>query len=325
MNPPRRRLLQGAAATLLGLPAVARAQEPFPSRPIRVTVPFPPGGTVDALARRLGAELAEPLRQPVVVDCRPGGSSLIGTDAVLKAPADGYNVLFTNTSIVQMPLLSRDADYVPLRDFRPLVMVCRSPVILAVPAAMGVSTLAQFLDHVRRHPDKTSYASSGYGSTGNVFGEELKRVAGLDSEHVSYPGDSRVLIDLTTNRVQWYMGTPLSLAPSAREGKLRLLAVTGTERLPLLPEVPTFTEAGLPGFEAVGWFGTFVRADVPAERAELLAGRIAAAVGTPGFSEFLRTNMMGQGGARNAEFGQEVAAIQTTWARMIRDNNIRIE
>lgn len=319
-----RRLLLSALPALAA-PAVARAEEPFPSRPVRMIVPFPPGGTVDSLARRLGADLGGALRQPVVVDCRPGGSSLIGTDAVLKAPSDGHTVLFTNTSIVQLPILSRDAAYDPIRDFRPLVMVCRSPVILSVPAALGVSTLAEFLDYVRSHPDRTSYASSGHGSTGNVFGEELKRIARLDSVHVSYPGDSRVLIDLTTNRVQWYMGTPLSLAPSAKEGKLRLLAVTGTERLPLLPGVPTFTEAGMPGFEAVGWFGTFARADVPPERAAMLTARIADAVRHPGFADFLRTNMMGQGGAGGAEFGREVAAIQATWSRMIRENDIRID
>lgn len=324
MSVSRRHVLL-SALPLLAAPAVTRAQGSFPSRPIRMIVPFPPGGTVDSLARRLSVDLAGPLGQPVVVDCRPGGSSLIGTDAVLKAPPDGHTVLFTNTSIVQLPILSRDATYDPMRDFRPLAMVCCSPVILSVPAALGVSTLADFIQYVRAHPDQTGYASSGHGSTGNVFGEELKRIARLDSVHVSYPGDSRVLIDLTTNRVQWYMGTPLSLAPSAKEGKLRLLAVTGTERLPLLPDVPTFTEAGMPGFEAVGWFGTFARSDVPPDRAHVLADRIAAIVRTPGFADFLQTNMMGQGGTQGEDFGQEVAAIQATWSRMIRENDIRID
>lgn len=212
----RRIALKTLAVTALATSGARAWSAGFPERPIRLVVPFPAGGTGDAIARAVSKELSPRLGQPVVVDNKPGGSTLLASRAVLSAPPDGYTLLLNNTSLVQQPILRGDAGYQALRDFTPLAAACEVPVVLAVPAGLNLHTVADFIAWVRTHPGSTSYASSGQGSTAHVIGEEFKRRYALDSVHVPYQGDAGMVVDLLAGRVQWTLGTPVLLAPPRR-------------------------------------------------------------------------------------------------------------
>lgn len=313
-----------AGGTLLAAWRSGAAQA-FPTRPVRLVVPFPPGGTGDAIARAVAKDLAPRLGQPVVIENKPGASTLLAVRAVLSAPHDGHTLLLNNTSLVQQPILRNDAGYVAMRDFAALAAACEVPVVLAVPAGIPVRTVAEFVAYVRAHPGSTSYASSGLGSTAHVIGEDFKRRHGLDSVHVPYPGDAALIGDLLTNRVQWTLGTPVLLAKQAAAGKLRLLAVTGTRRLSGLPEVPTFQQLGVEGFDVVGWFGFFAPAGVPAAVAERLGVELEASMQGAAYREFLDLAMMSPGRERGARFLASVQTLDDYWRRLITANHIRVE
>jgi tripartite-type tricarboxylate transporter receptor subunit TctC len=302
--------------------AVAQA---FPTRPVKLVVPFPPGGTGDAIARAVAKDLAPRLGQPVVVENKPGGSTLLATRAVLSAPHDGHTILLNNTSLVQQAILRSDAGYVPMQDFAALAAACEVPVVLAVPAEIPVTSVAEFVGWVRAHPGRTSYASTGMGSTAHVIGEDFKRRHGMDSTHVPYQGDAALIGDLLTSRVQWTLGTPVLLAKQAAQGKLRLLAVTGTRRVPGLPDVPTFQQVGEEGFDVVGWFGFFTPAAVPATITERLGVELEASMQGAGYRAFLDANMLAPGRERGARFLASVQALDAYWRRLIKTNGIRID
>lgn len=299
------------------------AEGTFPSKPMRIVVPFGAGGTTDAMSRRLAQELQARLGQPVITENRPGGGGGIGAMAALAPPQDGHTLLLTSTSLVQAPLLNKTASYDPLQDFTPLAMLCSSSVVVAVPVQLNVRTMKELIAYVKANPGRTSYGSAGIGTTGHVWSEELKRRHGLDTAHVPYSGDAKLVTDLLTNRVQWYIGTPSLLSVHADAGKLRLLAVTGHERIAFLPQVPTFAEAGLPGFETMGWFGVFVAAKAPAEVRQFLKQEVTRIVQTPEFSAFLTEIRMSQ--PLRSDFEPEVRKAQVNWTRLIRDNNVKAD
>jgi tripartite-type tricarboxylate transporter receptor subunit TctC len=321
----RRTALRTLTAAALAASGTRAWPAGFPERPVRLVVPFPAGGTGDAIARAVAKELAPRLGQPVVVDNKPGGSTLLATRAVLSAPPDGYTLLLNNTSLVQQPILRGDAGYQALRDFTPLAAACEVPVVLAVPAELALHTVTDFIAWVRAHPGRTSYASSGLGSTAHVIGEELKRRYALDSVHVPYQGDGGMLVDLLANRVQWTLGTPVLLGPQAAQGKLRLLAVTGTQRVPGLPQVPTFQQTGIEGFDVVGWFGFFAPARMAPAIAEQLGAELSAAMQATGYRQFLDVAMMAPGRERGAQFLASVKALDAYWRQLIAANAIRVE
>lgn len=321
----RRHSLKTLAASALAALGAGVCAAGFPERPVRLVVPFPPGGTGDAIARAVAKDLAPRLGQPVLVDNRPGGSTLLAARTVLAAPPDGYTVLLNNTSLVQQPILRNDAGYEALRDFTPLAAACDVPVVLALPAELNLATVTDCISWLRAHPGRTSYASSGLGSTAHVIGEEFKRRYGLDSVHVPYQGDAGMVVDLLANRVQWTLGTPVLLAPLAAQGKLRLLAVTGTQRVPGLPQVPTFQQAGIDGFDVIGWFGFFASARIPPAVAEQLGTALAAAMQGVGYRQFLEVAMMAPGSERGPQFLASVKTLDAYWRRLIAANNIRVE
>jgi tripartite-type tricarboxylate transporter receptor subunit TctC len=323
--PDRRSALKTVTAGAIAALHVRAFAARFPERPVRLVVPFPAGGTGDAIARAVAKDLAQRLRQPVVVDNKPGGSTLLATRAVLAAPADGYTILLNNTSLVQQPILRSDAGFEALRDFIPLASACEVPVVLAVPAGLNLHTVADFTAWVRANPGRTSYGSSGLGSTAHVIGEEFKRRYGLDSVHVPYQGDASMLVDLLANRVQWTLATPVLMAQQAAQGKVRLLAVTGTQRVPGLPQVPTFQQVGVAGFDVIGWFGFFAPARVPAAIAEQLGEELAAAMQGAGYRQFLDASMMAPGRERGADFLESVKTLDAYWRRLIAANAIRVE
>jgi tripartite-type tricarboxylate transporter receptor subunit TctC len=241
-------------------PALAQA---FPDKPVRVVVPFPPGGLVDTFARTLQPKLAETLGQQAVIENRAGAGATIGEALVAKAAPDGYTVLFAGDAIASNPHLYKGLSYDVFRDLAPVSLLARAPMTLVVPAGLPVGTLQEFVAYARARPGQLSYASPGTGVS--LFGAEIfKRAAGIDLTHVPYKGGAPALTDLMSGQVQALITSLFSVAPQVKAGKLKALAVASERRSPLLPQTPTFAEAGYPDFLVASWSALFVPAGTPA-------------------------------------------------------------
>jgi tripartite-type tricarboxylate transporter receptor subunit TctC len=319
-----------AVATVFAAQGIAPAQaqdaSAYPSKPIRIVIPFPPGGATDIITRRIGGELTKKWGQPVIVENKPGANTVIGTDAVGKAEPDGYTILMTAPSgLVQLPSLLTKLPYDPVNDFQALTQIAEVATALVVPAELPVKSVKELAEYLRANPSKTAYASLGLASTLHIYGEAFKRAAKADSTHIPYKGDAPAMTDLVSGRVQYMFNNPVSAINFAKQGRVRILAVTGDKRLPALPEVPTMAQAGFPGFETVGWFSFFVHAKVPRPVVEKLHAALAEIIRAPEMSEFLKERGTLPTGIGLQEFAGKVAAERREWARLIRDNDIRLE
>lgn len=262
-----------ALAVLLAWPVWS--QEVFPSKPLRLVVPAPPGGLTDTIARLLAEGLQSDLRQPVVVDNRPGAAGLIGTQAVAEAAGDGYTLLMTSTSNhVLAPLTQKSARVDPARDLLPVVLALRTVGILVVPAAVEARTLAQFIALARSRPGQLNYASSGIGSANHVQTERLKALAGIDIVHVPFRGGAPLMTAVMGGEVQLALMDYATAEPALRSGRARVLAQTGVRRHVALPEIPTLAEAGFKDYDPSFWLGV---AAPRATSAAVLAALNAAA------------------------------------------------
>lgn len=264
----RRRMLSLAAAAAAASPLGAWAQAGFATRPVRVVVPFAAGGATDVIARVLGERMAQRFGQSVVVDNRPGAAGLIAGEMVAKAPPDGLTALLgTTSSMLTNKYLYKKTPYDPLTELTPLVRVCLAPIALVVIADTPAHNLQEFMDWIRAHKGKLSYGSYGIGSHGQLACTTLSEVAGADMTHVAYKGEAPMVQDLLGGQVKIGMGSLLSLKAHIDAGKLRALAVTGPRRVPLLPDVPTFTEAGYPqdALSIVGWLAIASPRGLPAD------------------------------------------------------------
>ncbi|HEV7574924.1 MAG TPA: tripartite tricarboxylate transporter substrate binding protein [Caldimonas sp.] len=262
------------AAATLALPSLAVAQT-WPSRPVRLIIPYPPGGLADTFARVLAEGLASRLGQQVLVDNRPGASLTIGTDAVAKAPADGYTLLLGSVSSLAINAAAfKKLAYDPVKDFAPVSLTFRTPLLLVVPNELPVNSVRELIAYAKTNPGALSYASLGYGSSLHIAAEHFKSLAKIDILHVPYKGTTTAMPDLMTNRVSM-MFDGGALLPQVREGKMKLLGVTSAKRLAALPNVPTIAEAGVPGYEMDFWFGIVAPAGTPRAVIDRLAAEIA--------------------------------------------------
>lgn len=257
----RRTLLRLLPLPALVLAPAAQAQE-FPTKPIRVTVPWGAGTATDTIARMLGQRVTELTGQPVVVENKPGAGGTIGSAEVARAPADGYTLLVTSSAHVANQFLIRNIPFDALRDFAPVTPTLKVPLVLVVHPGVGVRTLAELTQLAKRSPGKLSFAA---GSSGALVGMELyKQLAGLDILHVPYKSNTQALADVMSGQVPM-MISDIGLAhPQIKAGKVTGIAVTGTERAPSLAELPTMAEAGVPGYELTGWGGIWAPAGTPA-------------------------------------------------------------
>ena len=281
----RRRLLLGGLALPAVLPRSAPAQA-FPARPVTWVVPFAAGGVTDVPARLIAQKMTAQLGQPVVVENRPGAGGTIGTEQVSRAPPDGYTLLYgTYNTLAVAPLLFPNLRYDPERDFVPVWGIGAAANLLVCSPALPVRGVAGLVAHAKARPDRVTYASSGIGSGQHLAAELFQQVAGVRMAHVPYAGSQQALNDLSAGRVDVMFDYALSALPHAREGRMRALAVTATERLAVAPEVPTIGEAGLPGAEMTGWAGVYAPARTPQPVVERLAGAVAAAMRDPAVVE----------------------------------------
>lgn len=306
-----------AALPALGLAPAAQAQA-WPDKAVRIVVPYGPGGLGDVLARSIGRKMGDAFGQPVVIENKPGAAGMLGAGTVAKAPPDGYTVLLGYTSEMTVaPQMAKNPAYDTVRDFEPVALGGVSPLLLvAHPSAPG-DTLADFIKAAKAAPDKFSYASAGAGSPAQFAGEQLKKSAGISLLHVPYKGGAQAVTDTLAGVVHIYFSGFPPAVPHVRAGKLKALAVTGRQRSPALPTVPTMDEVGLRNFDLSGWFGFFVPKGTPAPVIKRLNEVISAAVVQPDLRESLANQGVETIPGTPADFAAFVAAEQKKYGAMI--------
>ena len=310
------------AATLVAFIGIANAQ--YPTKPIRLVVPRPPGGAVDTLGRLIAQTVSEPLGQPIVVENKAGAAGAIGSEAVAKAEPDGYTLLMGSTTVISINPALQKLPYQPT-DFAPITMVAFVPHMLVTNADTPAKTLKEFVAYVKERPKQVSYASAGPGTPHHIAGEMFKSMAGIDMLQVPYKGTGPALTDLLAGRVQFMSVEAVAALPHVKAGKLRALGVATPERNALAPDVPTVAEAGYPGFEVTAWYGVVAPAGVPKNVAATLAGAISKALETPTFREKLAGMGATPVGGTPEAFGEILRRENAKWAKAIKDASIRID
>ena len=318
--PMRRTTLRIAAAAITLMATLAQAQE-WPTRPVRIVVPYPAGGAVDIVTRALADKLATQWGQPVLVENKAGAGGLIGADGVSKSAPDGYTlVMGTVSSHAIAPAVYRKMPYDAVADFGAVSLVALTPYIITVNPSVPASSLRELVAHAKANPDKLNFGSSGTGTTPHLAGELFNTLAGTRIAHVPYKGSAPMLADLLGGQVQ--VAFDNTVIPNIKAGKLRGLAVTGPLRLAAVPDIPTAVEAGLPGYEAVGWMGLYAPKGTPATLRSRLAADTTKAAATPDF--IARMEGLGFQARTNtpAEFDTYLKAETAKWAKVVKDAGV---
>jgi len=323
MKLPRRRFLHlaASAAALPVVPRIAQA-ETYPSRPVRLIVPFAPAGTTDILARLMGQWLSERLGQQFVIENRPGASTIIGTEVVVRAPADGYTVLFSGTASAINATLFDKLSYNFLRDIAPIAGIMRVPNVMVVHPSVPVRSVPEVIAYAKANPGKINQASPGAGTSTHMAGELFKAMTGTQIVLVQYRGNGPALTDLLAGHVQLGFDTMPSSIEYIRAGKVHALGVSTLTRSQALPDVPTISEF-VPSYESSGWFGLFAPKNTPVEIVDKLNKEINAALADPKMKARLADlgGMLLAGSA--ADFAKLVADETEKWAKVIRAANIK--
>jgi tripartite-type tricarboxylate transporter receptor subunit TctC len=315
-------IASGAAASW---PTLTRADN-WPAKPIRMIVPFPPGSSPDLIARIVTEKLAAALGQPVVVENRPGAGGNIGTGMVAKAAPDGYTLLFTiNGPLVTAPSLYRHLSYDPVRQLAPVTLVATSPNVLVVDARLPAHTLREFVALAKSKPGALNYGSVGNGSAAHLAMEQLKAMAGIDLQHVPYPGFPQIATAMVGGQVQAGFMVPAIAMPMVNAGKLRILAVTSTGRTSLLPSIPTVAESGYPGFEAISWQAILAPAGTPAPIIDRLYRELVTIIGSGDVREKMRAQYFVPAGTAPASLRQTMASEKARWDKVIRAAGVQPE
>lgn len=307
----------------LGMGWQASAQQDFSGKPIRVIVPYAPGGATTILARLVGERLSKPLGQSVLVDNRPGGNTVIGSEALVRAPADGHTLLLITSTHVINPLLMPKLPYDAIRDFAPVSTLAVAELILAINSLVPADNLKQLIALARAKPGTLNYASAGAGGTTHLAGEYFNILAGVKTLHVPYKGTAPSLTDLVAGQVDLAISPPAAFIPFVKAGKLKALAVTGDHRLAALPQVPTFREAGLPEYELRGWYGILAPSGTPGGAIERLSGEIAKILALPDISERLVSLDMNPFISTPAQFAALIKSETAKFANIIKTADIK--
>ena len=319
-------LLPGMAVLALTLAAALPALAEFPDRPIRIIVPYPPGGTSDLLARAVAPRLGERLKQTVVIENRAGAGGVIGSQVVAKSPADGYTLLLgTIATHGILPVLQKPAPYDAVKDFAPVTLVASTPNVLVANPSAPVRNLAELLALARAKPGSVNFGSTSLGGSPHMSGELLKTMAQVDIVHVPYKGGGPMLIDLMGGQIPFGFDNLPSSMNHIRSGKIRALAVTTAKRWPGAPEIPTMAEAGVPGYEASAWFGLLAPANTPKPIVELLQRHVAAILRQPEVEKMLLEQGAEAVGNTPDEFARLIAAELQKWDKVVAATGVKLE
>ena len=302
----------------------AQAQDSYPNKPIRLIVPYPAGGGADTIARLLGQQLTQRWGQSVVVENKPGASGILGNSTVAKAPGDGYTLLLGITTVVQIPALYKKVPY-KLSDLAPVSQIAKSADLFMVPRSSGVTTLKQFVDRARAEPGKLNYGTYGNATSAHMNGERFRQKAGIDITHIPYQGSGPEMAALLGEQLTLALVDATAAYPHIKSDKLNVLAITGAQRHPALPQVPTMTEAGYPGLEANGWFAMFAPASTPRAIVDKLGAEVSAIVKSPEVHKRLTEMGLIAVGSLPGEFSMQLEKDAVHWKTVAEAVNISLD
>ncbi len=308
---------------LLALPLSAAAQ--YPQRALKMIVPFPPGGATDIVGRLVAQKLGERLGQSVVVENRPGAGGTIGSDAVAKSAPDGYTLLMATTSTHSIGPSLQKLPYDPIRDFAAITHVANVPNVLVVSPKLPVGSVKELVAYAKARPGQLNYASSGVGTIVHLNGELFKFLTGTDLVHVPYKGTALSIPDVANGSVAMLFDSLASAMPNVRSGSVRPIALNAMQRSPLLPDVPTFAEAGLPAFDRYTWFGMFAPAGTPSDIVRRLQAEVAAALKSTDLRERFDTIGAEPVGSSPEQFVERIRSDTVRWAEVIKAGNVKVQ
>ena len=319
------RLFFLAIATALAATAASAHAQTYPSRSIRVIVPFSPGGAVDGPMRLIAQELSKRFGQGVIVENKPGAGATIGSEIVAKAPPDGYTLLLASQTNAISATLYPQLSFDPVEDFAPVSLIGREPGVLVVHPSLPVTTLQDFIAYVKARPGQVDYASSGNGSGQHLFAALLASMTGMKMNHIPYRGSGQATTDLIGGQVQMSMPGMAGMLGHIRSGKLRALAVTGAQRAPQLPDVPTVAEAGVPGYEAYVWLGLLAPKATPSTVIDTLHRELLLVLASEEVKRYMANASIDVVGSSPAEFGAFFRAEKDRWAKIVRETGAKVD
>ena len=324
--PPRRQTLLGilSAAMLAAAPWSAATADTYPSRPIRVIVPYPAGGGTDIIGRLISVHLSQRLGQSVIVENKPGASGMLGNDLVAKAPGDGYTLLLGITALVQIPSLYKKVPY-KLSDLTPVSQTAKSADLIMVPRSSGIKTLQELIDKAKAEPGKLNFGSYGNATSSQLNGEQFKMKAGIDLTHVPYQGSGPEMAAMLGGQLASAFVDATGAYPHIKSDKISILAITGQQRHPALPDVKTLGELGYSGFEANGWFGFFLPASTPQPIVDKLGSELAAIVKQPDITKRLSEMGLIPVGSTPQEFRSVLDRDAAHWKAIVDAAHISVE
>jgi tripartite-type tricarboxylate transporter receptor subunit TctC len=300
-------------------PLAAPAQSSYPNRPIRMIVPFAPGGTTEVLARIIAQRMGENLGQQLVVDNRPGASGSLGTSIAVKSAPDGYTLLLTSLSpvVINVNMYAGKPPYDPEKDLTPISSIIKVPSVIAVHPGSPLRTLKDLMTHAKANPGKLSYGSSGAGGVNHLITELFRVAAGVELLHVPYKGAGPAVVALLSREVDTVVSSPVAIMPQVRSGQIRAVAVSGARRSPALPEVPTIAEAGVPGFEATAWYGLLGPGGMPRAIVDQVRGALIKAMNTPVVAERLLAEGAAPESSTPEDFARMIRADLKQWGKAV--------
>ncbi len=316
-------LLLKTAALTLALATAAAAQD-YPTKPVRLIVPFPPGAINDTIGRMIATQLSSRLGKQVVVDNRAGAGGVVGTELAVNAPKDGYTLLVVSLVNTVNPWLYK-LPYDPIKSFEPITILASAPNVLAVNPELPVKSVKELIALAKEKPGQLQYASGGVGSFQHLGGELFRLATGVDMLHVPFKGGGPAMIDVLGGHTKVIFATTITALPHVRSGKLRALGVGGRERSPVLPEIPTIAEAGVPGDEAANWIGITAPAGTPAAIVAKLHKEISAVLDSPEIQKQFSSEGVEGMRMSSAEFGGFMVKELAKWERVVKEGGIKAE
>lgn len=323
--PSRRRLLAAAGAALcLAVPAFAQAQA-YPTKPVKLVVPYPPGGPTDIVARLVAQKLSDAMGQQFIVDNRPGAGGNPGAELVARSPADGYTLVVATTAHAINPSLFKNLGYSLSKDFAPVSQLTSGPLVIVANPALPAKNVAELIALAKSKPGELNFASSGNGQSTHLSAELFAAMAGVKMNHIPYKGSAPALTDTMGGQTQLMFDTMLSAMPHVKAGKLKALAVTSAARSPVAPDVPTVAESGLPGYEAIAWNGLLAPAGTPPEVLTRLSAELKKVLAAPDVKERFEAQGFAASWNSPEDFGRFMTAEVDKWAKVVKVSGAKVD